>query len=119
MAESKNLGKTSMGLDANVAGLLSYLVGIITGILFLVLEKENRFVRFHAMQSTIVSGSLIALSIILSVFMGIIPAVAALILGLLNIASLVLWIVCMVQAFQGKLFRLPVVGDIAAKQAGV
>lgn len=115
MGEAKNLGKTSMGLDANVAGLLAYLVGIITGILFLVLEKENRFVRFHAMQSTIVSGGLIVISVVL----GIIPALGALILGLLNIAGLVIWVLCMVKAYQGELFRLPVVGDIAAKQVGL
>ncbi len=115
MAESKDLGKTSMGLDANVAGLLAYILGIITGILFLVLEKENRFVRFHAMQSTIVSGSLIVISIVLSL----VPAIGAFILGLLNIVALVFWILCMVQAFQGKMFRIPVIGDIAAKQVGV
>ncbi len=115
MAGSKELGKSSTGLDANVAGLLCYIVGIITGILFLVLEKENRFVRFHAMQSTIVSGGLIVVSVILSL----VPTLGALILGLLNIAALVLWIVCMVQAFQGQMFRIPVIGDIAAKQVGV
>ena len=49
--ESNNLGKASMGMEANIAALLSYFLGFITGILFYVLEKENKFVRFHAMAA--------------------------------------------------------------------
>ncbi len=62
--------KTSSGLDQNLAGALAYLLGPITGILFLVLEKENRFVRFHAMQSTILGVGWIAVSIVLSLVSG-------------------------------------------------
>ena len=51
--EGKDLGKTSVGLQANVAGLLCYLVGWITGLIFFLIEKENKFVRFHALQSLI------------------------------------------------------------------
>ena len=57
--------KTSTGLDANVAAALSYLVGFVTGIIFLLVEKENRFVRFHAMQSTLLFAGIVAVDILL------------------------------------------------------
>ena len=64
--EQNDLGKTSTGINPTVAGLLCYLLGFVTGIIFLVLEKENRFVRFHAMQSIFVFGFLFILQMILS-----------------------------------------------------
>ena len=54
----ENTQKTSTGLDANVAAALTYAIGWVTGLAFLVMEKDNRFVRFHAMQSTIVFATL-------------------------------------------------------------
>lgn len=107
----KDLGKTSTGIQANVAALLSYLVGFISGIVFLVIEKENKFVRFHAMQSVIVSGALFVLQIVL----GFIPFLVMLspLVGLLGIA---LWVILMVKAYQGEIFKLPVIGDIAEKK---
>ena len=59
--------KTSTGLDANVAAALSYLVGFVTGIIFLLVEKENKFVRFHAMQSTLVFIGIVAIDILLQI----------------------------------------------------
>ena len=107
----KDLGKTSTGIPANVAALLSYLGGFVTGIVFLVIEKENKFVRFHAMQSTITSGALFVLQIVL----GYIPFLVMLspLVGLLGLA---LWIILMVKAYQGETFKLPVIGDIAEKK---
>ena len=64
--DQNDTGKTSTGMQPNVAGLLCYLVGFVTGIVFLIIEKENKFVRFHAMQSIIVFGGLFVLQIILS-----------------------------------------------------
>ncbi len=106
----KDLGKTSTGIQANVAGLLSYLLGFISGIVFLVIEKENKFVRFHAMQSTITSGALFVLQIVLSF----IPFLVMLSL-LVGLAGLALWIILMVKAYQGETFKLPVIGEIAEK----
>ena len=57
--------KTSTGLDANLAAALSYLVGFVTGIIFLLVEKENKFVRFHAMQSTLLFAGIVAVDILL------------------------------------------------------
>jgi uncharacterized membrane protein len=103
--------KTSTGLDANLAAALSYLVGFVTGIIFLVVEKENRFVRFHAMQSTLVFAGIVALDILLQIL----PILGALIVVFLVIpASAVLWLVLMFKAYQGEEFKLPMVGQIAA-----
>jgi len=103
--------KTSSGMDQNVAGLLCYVAGWITGLIFFLIEKENRFVRFHAMQSIITFGGLTVLSIAL----GMIPFVNLVVLPILGILQLILWIVLMVKAYQGQLFKLPMIGDIAEK----
>ncbi|MGG3797661.1 DUF4870 domain-containing protein [Metabacillus fastidiosus] len=104
--------KTSSGLEENVAGLLCYLLGFITGIIFLIIEKENHFVRFHAMQSIFVFGTLAVLNIALSF----IPFIGVIINLLISPIPLILWILLMVQAFRGELYKLPYVGDLALKQ---
>lgn len=103
--------KTSTGMNQNVAGLLCYLAGWITGLIFFLIEKENRFVRFHAMQSIITFGSLTVIFMIL----GFIPFVGWMLMPILAILQLVLWIVLMVKAYQGELFKLPMIGDMAEK----
>ena len=103
--------KTSTGLEANLAAALSYLVGFVTGAIFLVLEKENRFVRFHAMQSTLLFAGIVLLDILLQI----VPLVGALVVVFLVIpASAILWLLLMFKAYQGEEFKLPVVGQIAA-----
>ena len=116
---------TSTGLSANVAGALSYLLGFITGIVFLVLEKQNRFVRFHAAQSIAVSVAIIVLSIalsILSTVLAFIPIlgwlVAILLSVVLGFGSFVLWLVLMFKAFGGQEWELPYVGQWARRIAG-
>jgi uncharacterized membrane protein len=113
---------SSTGLAPNVAGALSYVLGPITGIIFLVMEKQSRFVRFHAMQSTLVGIAMIVLNIVLSVFnavLGRIPFIGWLIvlgIGLVfGLASLALWLALMFKAFNGKACGLPVVGVHARK----
>lgn len=103
--------KTSSGMTQNLAGLLCYVAGWITGLIFFLLEKENKFVRFHAMQSLITFGGLT----ILFIALGMIPFLNLVALPILGLAQLVLWIVLMVKAYQGVLFKLPVIGDIAEK----
>ncbi len=105
-------GKSSTGLDANLAAALSYLLGFITGIVFLVVEKESRFVRFHAMQSTITFGILFVVTVVL----GAIPILGWILSFFLWLATLVLWIILLIKAFQGEMFKLPIVGDIAERQ---
>lgn len=109
--EAKNMGKTSTGMQANLAALLSYLAGFITGIVFFVIEKENKFVRFHAMQSIVAFGGLFVLQMILMF----IPFIGWVLAPILGIASLILWVILMMKAYQGEKFKLPFVGDIAEK----
>ena len=104
--------KSSTGLDANIAAPITYLLGFITGIIFLVVEKDSQFVRFHAMQSTIVSIGLFVLNIAL----GMIPFLGWLVGLLLAPVAFLLWIFLMYKAFQGEKFKLPVIGDIAEQQ---
>jgi uncharacterized membrane protein len=104
--------RSSTGLDANIAAPLTYLVGFVTGILFLVLEKDSSYVRFHAMQSTIVSVGFVALQMVL----GFIPIIGWMLMPLVALAGLLLWLFLMFKAFQGERFKLPVVGDIAEQQ---
>jgi len=113
MVEEKDLGKTSIGMQPNMAALLSYLLGWITGIVFYVVERENKFVRFHAMQSIITFGFLLVLTIVL----GFIPVIGVIFIPILWIVQTILWIVLMIKAYQGEQFKLPVIGDMAEKNA--
>ncbi len=104
------------GMQENVAGLLSYVVGWITGLIFFLIDKRP-FVRFHAMQSIITFGAFNVLQWILvwsGWFGGIVGWALLGILGtVLWLLMLVCWILCMVKAYQGQRFKLPVVGDLA------
>lgn len=104
--------KSSTGLDQNIAGLLCYLLGFLTGILFLVLEKENKFVRYHAFQSIIVSVAIFIISMVLTA----IPVFGWMIGILLSPVSLIIWIFLMVKAYQNTWYKFPMAGDIAMKQ---
>jgi len=106
------MAKTSTGLEENVAGLLCYVLGWVSGLVFILIEKENKFVRFHAMQSIIVFGVLTVARIILA-WIPIIGWILGIIIG---IGAFVLWIILMIKAYQGEEFKLPIVADIAAKQ---
>jgi uncharacterized membrane protein len=103
--------RSSTGLDENVAGFLCYLLGFITGIVFLVVEKKSRFVKFHAMQSTITFLGLLVVKIIL----GMIPIINLLVLPIL-ILSLILWLLLMIKALQGERYLLPIVGKMAEEK---
>jgi len=103
--------RTSAGVDANVAAALSYLVGFVTGIIFLLVEKDNKFVRFHAMQSTLVFLGIVAIDILLQL----VPILGALMVVFIVIpVSAVLWLLLMFKAYQGEEFKLPLVGQMAA-----
>jgi len=103
--------QSSTGLDENVAGFLCYLLGFITGIVFLVVEKKSRFVRFHAMQSTITFLGLFVISLVL----GFIPIIGLLVFPIW-ILTLILWFLLMIKALQGKRYSLPVVGKMAEEK---
>ncbi|MEH7387380.1 DUF4870 domain-containing protein [Bacillus sp. JJ1521] len=110
--EQQNQNKTSSGLTENVAGLLSYVLGPITGIVFFMIEKESRFVRFHALQSIFVFVAIFIITQVLSF----IPFIGWIIAFIASPLSLILWIILMYQAYQGKWFKLPVIGEIVDQQ---
>jgi len=118
--------RSSTGLDANIAAALSYFFGLLSGALFFAMENESRFVKFHAMQSMLVSVAAIAVYIVYTiVFMilwrlpfigwiaGIFGSLGWLVLAL---AFLGVWLYCMFRAFQGERFKLPFIGEVAEKQ---
>jgi uncharacterized membrane protein len=105
--------KTETGLQENIAGLLCYVLGWVTGIVFLFIEKNNKFVKFHAIQSIVVFGAYTILSIIF----GLIPFIGWVLNTLLGIAAFILWILLMYKAYQGLKYKLPIAGDMAEKQA--
>ena len=111
---SEQSKKTSTGIQENVEGLLCYLGGWITGIIFFIIEKENKIVRFHAVQSIAISVVLMVVYFIL----GLIPIIGWIIMPFVGIASFILWIILMLKAYQGKMYKLPVIGDFAEKQVG-
>jgi uncharacterized membrane protein len=109
------MNKTSSGLDENVAGALSYALGWITGIGFLLTEPANKFVRFHALQSVIVFG---ALSLAWFIAMSI-PLLGWLIaFVVIPPLSAVLWLLLMFKAYQGARFKVPFAGDVAEQREG-
>ncbi|HOP69909.1 MAG: DUF4870 domain-containing protein [Dethiobacteria bacterium] len=119
-------GPLSTGLDPKTAGLLCYLLGFVTGLIFFFLEKENRFVRFHALQSILASVAIIVILFIIdSLFVALfsslhlffIVSLLKFVGTLLGLAALALWVVLMVKAYQGEYFKLPVVGDLAGKNS--
>jgi uncharacterized membrane protein len=124
--------KSSTGLDANVAALLAYLLGLIGGIVFYVLEKDSKFVKFHSMQSILFNALVVVVFIGLTIVNLVLQLVASgisnglgIIVGLLStlvwlgicVAIFVAFVLCLVKAFQGKMFKLPVIGNMAEKFA--
>jgi len=112
---------SSEGLSENVAGLLCYVLGWLTGIIFILIDKRP-FVRFHAAQSIVVFGSLTLLRIGFGIVMGIggvvgfgLWAFVSMVLGLLTV---ILWILLMIKAYQHELFRVPIAAPIADGIAG-
>ena len=108
-----------MGMQPNVEAGLSYLFGWITGLIFFLVEKQNRFVRFHAMQSILFFGGLTVIEFILR-FISNVPLLgffAGLVWAVLGIIGFVGWILLLINGFQGKYFKLPIVGDYAERYA--
>ena len=104
--------RSSTGLDTNLAGALCYLLGVLSGIVFLIVEKEDQTVRFHAYQSTAAFGLLL----VLSAASGFVPFVGWIVGVIAAPLTLVLWLFLMVKAFQGERYELPVVGEWASQQ---
>jgi uncharacterized membrane protein len=120
--------ESSTGMSANQAGFLCYVLGWITGIVFVVLENKSSFVKFHAWQSIMTFGVLTVAHLVLSTILGAIAAatlplsfglaIFAVVIGwIIVILALILWIILMIQAYQGKMWKVPGAGDWAERQA--
>lgn len=107
--ENKN---TVLGVTENLEGLLCYVLGWVSGLVFLLIEQKNAFVRFHAMQSLVTFLALFVASLVV----GFIPVLGILVSLLLWPLGLVLWIILMVKAYKGERYKLPVVGDFVEQQ---
>lgn len=112
MDNNENMN-SSTSLAPNIAAMITYLLGFITGIIFIIIEKENKFVRFHAMQSIIVSVALLILSVVL----GFVPVIGWLISIIIAPVTFVLWVILIYKAYNNEWFELPVIGKIAREQA--
>jgi uncharacterized membrane protein len=125
-------GKTSLGLESNVGAMLCYIgnflccLGLVLAIVFLITEKENRFVKFHAVQSLFLALTQIALSIV----MGILTQILAIVLGMIHLGFLafflnwglgliifvvfaIVWIFAGIKAYGSQWYKLPFIGEFA------
>ena len=105
-------GRSRSRLDPKFAAALAYVGGLLTGVLFLIWEKEDRFVRFHAMQSTIAFLGVVVAHLLLSST----PIFGRLFSWIFVIAVAVMWVFLMIKAFKGQWYKLPYVGDWAEQQ---
>lgn len=99
------------GLKKNTAGALAYVLGPITGVIFLILEKDP-FVRFHAMQSIVVFVTLFVLQWILGL-----TIVLLVLVPLVGILAFILWLMCIYKAWMGEEWEVPVLGKFARQLA--
>jgi len=122
--------KSSTGLDENVAALLSYVFGWLSGLIFFLIEKDSRLVRFHAMQSLLFNVLVAIVAIVLWVVAFVLFIVATQLPGIMgslvsllvtlfwivfSVGILIAWVLCLVKAFQGQYFKLPIIGNFAEK----
>jgi len=117
--------KSSTGLDANIAAALAYIP--IVGLVFLVIEKSSRFVKFHSVQSLIFCAALFVASLGLSIVQFIAAMVPVLgwivsfglllVWPVLFIGCFIAWIIAVIKAFQGEWFKFPYIGNIAEQQS--
>lgn len=123
VASSNTMAQTDM--KENVAGLLCYVLGWLTGLIFYFIDKRP-FVQFHAKQSIVIFGGLSILRIILGMFVGFSMlggglsgfSLAVALFDLLYLAGVILWIICMIKAYQGERFRVPVAADLTDRIFG-
>jgi uncharacterized membrane protein len=107
--ERVTAGGSTTGLEPNTAGLLCYLGGWISGIVFLVIEQKNVFVRFHALQSIVTFGALT----VAGAALGRIPYLGGAFAAIIGIMAFVLWVLLMVKANEGQLYKVPLAGQVA------
>jgi uncharacterized membrane protein len=123
-------GKSSTGLEENIAALLSYIFGWVSGLIFFLIEKDSKLVRFHAMQSILLNVFIaiagFAIWIVTFIFLLIatqlsdllgtlIGLVATLLWIAFSVCLLIAWVMCLIRAYQSQYFKLPIIGNFAEK----
>ena len=106
--------KTVLGVTENLEALLCYALGWVSGLVFLLLEKDNAYVRFHALQALMTFGVLHVASFVLMF----IPFLGWLVAFLAGLLGLFLWVFMMIKAYKGEKYKLPIVGDFVEQQLG-
>jgi uncharacterized membrane protein len=120
--------QTNLGLAPNIAGLLCYVpccIGFIFSIVAVIVEKQSRFVRFHAFQSLLFHGAAIVISIALQVanvafailHLGVLSLIMIPVGGILGLGLLAVSVICMIKANGNEEFELPIIGEMAKKWA--
>ncbi|MCL2396558.1 MAG: hypothetical protein FWC93_00650 [Defluviitaleaceae bacterium] len=112
------MNKSVFGLNENLAAALAYLGVFVSGIVVLVLEKENKFVRFAALQSTIFFLAAFIVGGILDwlTWIPLLGGLIGLVHGIFSIAALLVWLYLMFTAYKGQAVKLPILGDICWDQ---
>lgn len=108
------MAKATFGLEENLACALCYVFAWVTGLIFYLVEKENKNVRFHAMQSLLLFIGVFIIYFVFSWMLFFIPFMWML-LSLFGLLVFILWIVLIIKAYQGEKFKLPIIGDMAEK----
>lgn len=119
-------GSQGTGLAPHIASVLCYLCPPVTSIVMMLVEKGNRDVQFHAWQATILAVGYIVVSIAINILavivgklIGFLGMVVHWLSPLVGLAAFILWVVCLVKAYQGVRWKIPYLGDFAEKKAGV
>lgn len=113
MANKLNpIGKSSLGMEENLAALLAIFFTPISAIILLIMEKDSKFVKFHAIQSI----AIVVCVFVINIVLGFIPILGWILLLFINLGVFILWIVLLLKAYQGEWFELPVVGKFSMDQ---
>ena len=119
-------GQQGTGLAPNIASLLCYICMPITSIVFMLLEKDNKDVQFHAWQGTVFGVGYIVAIVAIEIFAALLGAVVSflgvmvgLLVPVIGLVSLILWVICLIKAYQGERWKIPYIGDFAEKKAGL
>lgn len=108
-------------INRNIVAALSYFLGFITGAIILFVEKDDKYVRFHAMQSTVIFGAFFILNLLVSLLFSnftFLNFLVQVFTTILTVITVVVWIVSMIKAYQGVVFKWPIAGKFAEKWTG-
>jgi uncharacterized membrane protein len=114
VADSTKSGRSSTGLDEHLAAAMSYVLGFITGLIFLAIEKDSAFVRFHARQSVLTFLGVLIVDVLLLTL----PFFSGVVVPMFTACVVVLWAWLIVKAALGARYKLPYVGDLADRMNG-